>query len=369
MFVRVCFARCTLLLRNQRLEQMAHYYLGPMTSAVFGAMLKSLERTAVEHKFKPQTVKPETGKHEDDSEDEEDLLPSITDAEILEHLDKSIDLTIGVKVPKSVGNLPNGVGKRKTISDDPDEAELGIKIEKESDDEDEDLPANGFRSLRERNKRLSLVGMHLNILAEHPKRFIKRSWDSKSSRIDIAALNSKLVREEVDTMIGNRYSNIETRIVRCLREKGKLEEKQLQAMTMMRQQPLRIHLTFLQFAGICDSQELPKDASRQPNRVLHLWQFNERRVVNDYLHRAYQGMSRSLQRLRVEREGKFRAVIEKADRADVKGREQELLNLQEKNLLKEWREAEERILVQVDRLDDLVGVLRDFSGNHHGLMI
>jgi DNA-directed RNA polymerase III subunit RPC3 len=348
---------------------MAHYYLGPVTGAVFGALLKSLENTVVETKIKPQTVKPETAKAEDDSEDEEDMLPSVTDAEVLEHLGKSIDLAAGVKVPRSASNLPNGVSKRKVLSDDPDEAELGIKVEKDSDDEAEDPPANGYRTMKERNKRLSLVGMHLNILAEHPIRFFKRSWDSKSSRIDISALNNKLVREEIDTMIGNRYSNIETRIVRCLRERGKLEEKQLQAMTMMRQQPLRIHLTFLQFAGICDSQELPKDASRQPNRVLHLWQFNEKRVVNDYLHRAYRGMSRSLQRLRVEREGKFRAVIEKADRADVKGREQELLNLQERNLLKEWREVEERVLVQVDRLDDLVGVLRDFPGNNHALMI
>ena len=363
-----------MLLRNQRLEKMAHYYLGPVTSAVFGALLKSIEHTVVESKIKPQTVKPETvkpdtTKTEEDSEDEEDYLPSITDVEVLEHLNKTIDLAAGVKVPKSASNLPNGVSKRKVLSDDPDEAELGIKVEKDSDDEDEDPPAYGYRSLKERNKRLSLVGMHLNILAEHPKRFVKRSWDSKASRIDIAALNSKLVREEVDTMIGNRYSNIETRIVRCLRERGKLEEKQLQAMTMMRQQPLRIHLTFLQFAGICDSQELPKDASRQPNRVLHLWQFHEQRVVNDYLHRAYQGMSRSLQRLRVEREGKFRGVIEKADRADVKGREQELLNSQEKKLLKEWREVEERVLVQVDRLDDLVGVLRDFPGDNHALML
>ena len=348
---------------------MAHYYLGPVTGAVFGALLKSLEKTVVETKIKPQTVKPETVKTEDDIEDDEDLLPCVTDAEILEHLGKTIDLAAGVKVPKSASNLPNGVSKRKVLSDDPDEAELGIKVEKDSDDEDEEPPVNGYRTMKERNKRLSLVGMHLNILAEHPKRFVKRSWDSKASRIDIPALLNKLVREEVDTMIGNRYSNIETRIVRCLRERGKLEEKQLQAMTMMRQQPLRIHLTYLQFAGICDSQELPKDASRQPNRVLHLWQFNELRVVNDYLHRAYQGMSRSLQRLRVEREGKFRAVIEKADRADVKGREHELLNSREKTLLKEWREVEERILVQVDRLDDLVGVLRDFPGNNHALMI
>ena len=37
-------------------------------------------------------------------------------------------------------------------------------------------------------------------------------------------------------------------------------------------------------------------------------------------------------------------------------------------MLKEWREFEERLLVQVDRLDDLVGVLRDFSGSNTPLI-
>lgn len=314
---------------------------------------------------------PVPSKHDDDdnAKDPYGFLPMATDVEVLEQLNKAIDLTQGVKTENHSSIKPNGVHKRKILSDDPDEAELGIKIEKDSDDEemDEAPPINPHKLLKERNKRLALVSMHLNILAEHTKHFIRRTPDKKASHIDIAALTARLVQDEVDTMIGNRYSTIETRIVRCLRERGKLEEKSVQTMCMMRLMPLRMHLTFLQFAGICDSQEVPKDASRQPNRSVHLWSFNEKRVVNQYLRRAYQGMARSLQRLRVEREGKFRAVIEKAERVDVKGREQELLNLAEKNLLKEWRDTEERLLVQVDRLDDLVGVLRDFPGTDTSL--
>ena len=361
LIVRVNFEKCTLLLRNKRLEQMAHYFLGPTAAAVFGALLRSLEKREWKAKAKAERIKPEDSGGED-----EDLLPSATDLEVLEQLDKAIDLTLGVQIEKP--SLPNGSTKPKVLSDDPNEAELGIKIEKESDDEEDDPPINGFRTLKERNKRLTLVTMHLNILAEHKKRFVKRTLDNKASRLDIPALTSKLIQDELDAMVGNRYSPIETRIVRCLRDRGKLEEKSLQSMTMMRLMPLRMHLTFLQFAGICDSQEIPKDASRQPNRVLHLWAFNERRVVGRYLQDSYQAMSRCLQRLRVERDGKFRAVIDKAERVDVKGREQELLNLAEKGLLKEWRETEERLLVQVDRLDDLVGVLRDFSGTDTSLI-
>ena len=331
---------------------------------MFGALLRSLEKKELNPR-----VKAESHKTDSDGEEEYDPLPSATDVEVLEHLNKAIDLAQGVKIDPLSSKQPNGVSKRKVLSEDPDEAELGIKVEKDSDDEDdvEDHPINGYRSQKERNKRLALVSTHLNILAEHNKHFITRTPNKKASRVDIGTLATRLVQDELDTMIGNRYSNIETRIVRCLRERGKLEEKSVQTMCMMRLMPLRMHLTFLQFAGICEAQELPKDASRQPNRSLHLWHFPEKRVVNQYLHRTYQGMSRTLQRLRVEREGKFKAVIEKAERFDVKGREQELLNFAEKNLLKEWRDTEERLLVQVDRLDDLVGVLRDFPGNDTSL--
>jgi DNA-directed RNA polymerase III subunit RPC3 len=343
---------------------MAHFHLGAIPAAVFGALLQSLEKKELSPR-----VKAESHKTDSDGEEEYDPLPTATDIEVLEHLDKTIDLAQGVKIDTSSHKQPNGVSKRKVLSEDPDEAELGIKLEKDSDDEVdvEDHLVNGHRTLKERKKRLALVSMHLNILADHNKHFVHRTPNKKASQVDIAALAAKLVQDEVDTMIGNRYSNIETRIVRCLRERGKLEEKSVQTMCMMRLMPLRMHLTFLQFAGICEAQELPKDASRQPNRSLHLWHFPEKRVANQYLHRTYQGMSRMLQRLRVEREGKFKAVLEKAERGDVRGREQELLNLAEKNLLKEWRETEERLLVQVDRLDDLVGVLRDFPGDDTSL--
>ena len=344
-------------------------FLGPVTTAVYSAILQTLEDTA-KMKFKRDKLKMD----EDESEDEEDLLPSVTDMDVLDRLDKSIDLASTIKGASSTQKLPNGIGnhrnKPQVLSDDPDEAELGIKREQDSDDgdeEEEDAPVNGYSSFKERSKRLGLLAMHLNILAEHPRRFCFRTTGTKETRVNIAALTKAVTQAELDTMVRARYGKHAARLVRILREKGKLEEKQVSIMSMMRMVDMRELLTLLQFAGITDAQEIPKDNSRQPSRTVYLWCFDEQRVRSQYLRQTYQAMSRALQRLRVERDGKFHAVIEKAERTDVKGREQELLNFQEKELLREWRDVEERLLVQVARMDDVVALLRDFGGDDTSL--
>lgn len=353
---------------------MVHYNLGPVTAGVFDAVLSASDAVKeAEVKSDQGPLKEEDSDDEmevdDDDEEEEGFgqeqtaepLVTVTDFEVLEHLDKSIDLSETVKVPRP-SKPQNGKHRKKVLSDDPDEAELGIKVEQESDDE-EDVPA-GQLSLKEQNKRLALINTHLNILAEHPKRFVKRQPGRQTSQIDIKAITKKLIEDEVDAMISHRFSKHEMRLVRILRDTGCLEEKSLQWASMLPVVPLRQHLTFLKFAKICDCQEVPKDDKRIPNRMLHLWQFDEKRVVNRYLHQTYQGMARLMQRTQIAREEKFAAVLEKAERVG----DEALLNKGERELLGQWREMEETTLVQIDRMDDLVGVLRDFPGDTHSLM-
>lgn len=74
---------------------------------------------------------------------------------------------------------------------------------------------------------------------------------------------------------------------------------------------------------------------------------------------CYKSMARCLQRAKVEREG-VQTLLEKAERSDVVGREEEFLGEDERIGLEQWREKEERLLGEVGRLDELVAVLRDF---------
>ena len=112
-----------------------------------------------------------------------------------------------------------------------------------------------------------------------------------------------------------------------------------------------------------ECQEVPKDGSRQNARTIFLWFHDQQRVQSLLLQHTYQAMARLLQRLKAEREN-YRNAIEKAEMMDVK---QESLNQNEQEAVMQWREVEEKLLVQLQRTDEFVALLRDFSGKDTSL--
>ena len=339
--------------------------MGDVTGAVYGALLQSLET-------KIKAVRDSLATYED-TEDEEAAQPITTVVEVADLIDSAIDLGSSIKGASSSHRMPNGTGKNSkrphvVENDDEDFTDIGIKKEHHSDSED-DQAMNGYHSYRDKTRRLGLVEQHLSLLAEHPKGFCNRVGNRSSGewRVNFPALTNTLIQAELDTTSTARYGRIATRIVRMLRDKGRLEEKQLAPTAMMRVKDVRALLTDLQSHGFLDAQELPKDNGRQPSRTLYLWGFNQKTAQDSVIQQCYQGMSRALQRVQVERD-KYRQVIEKAERLDVKGQEASVLSNGEKEMLREWREIEERLLTQVGRMDDVVALLRDFSGKDTSLV-
>lgn len=356
MVVTVDTGKCTSLLRAGMLEKMAKRHLGPVTAAVYGAVLESVGDSA-KYIAAHDKVKADP----DDSEDEDANLPSVSDAKVLDNLNSGINLDSTIK-RADLQKLTNGDGNRKrphVLSDDPEEAELGIKRELPSDHEDEGHDP-GIAALKKRNKKLAALNDHLNILAEHPAHFILRRDDKHESRLDVTSVTDRLISTELDTMVQSRYGKHSIRVIRLLREKGKLADTQIIEYCMLDQKYMRTLLTKLQFDGILDIQEVPKDNMRQPSRTLYLWSLNEERLESLFLERTYRTMSRLLQRMQAEREGRFRAVIERAEHISASGREEKEFSVTEREMLRQWREMEEKIMVQVARCDDVVAVLRDF---------
>ncbi|KAK1020302.1 RNA polymerase III subunit C82, partial [Friedmanniomyces endolithicus] len=194
--------------------------------------------------------------------------------------------------------------------------------------------------------------------------FCKRARAGSTSTewgVDFETLTDGLIQAELDTTIAARFGSTHLRVVRLLRERGKLEEKQVASFAMTRIKDIRAVLTELQSESLAEAQELPKDNQRQPSRTTYLWYFDPQRAQSLILQQTYKAMARTLQRIPVERE-RFRTIIEKAERTDIKGQEQEKLETHERQLLREWREIEERLLTQVSRMDEVVVILRDCSG-------
>ncbi|KAK5111769.1 hypothetical protein LTR62_004689 [Meristemomyces frigidus] len=351
--VRVDFTRCTIGLRSLRLQNTAKRLLGPITSAVYGALLHSVEA-------KIRILHTEVNELQDEDDDPDDFLPVAHIREIAEYLDPDIELA------EALGSEED---KGKHVQNGPSTAKRKGQVNGHQEGEDhpgEELGriANGFSSYRDSAKRFEHIEAHLRLLEEHSKTFCKYTRPGKTPkgwRVPFAALSKSLLDEELDATVAARYGKVPLRLARLLRDRGKLEEKAVAAIAMMRIKDVRSVMGEMQHQGLVDVQEVPKEGQRQPSKNLYLWYFDTQRVQALVLQQTYKAMARTLQRVQVEKED-YRAIIEKAERSDIRGQESEKLEQSERVQLRKWREIEERLLTQVARLDDVVSVLRDFSG-------
>lgn len=90
-----------------------------------------------------------------------------------------------------------------------------------------------------------------------------------------------------------------------------------------------------------------------------MWYFDEERANSLLLSDVYKAMCRNIQRTVTEKT-KRKQLIEKSERTDVQANYDEYLSKNEKAELEIWRNREERLLVQLMRLDRVVMILRDF---------
>jgi DNA-directed RNA polymerase III subunit RPC3 len=315
--------------------------------------------------------------HYEDEDEEEEAQPVASVMEVAELVDPYLDLAAGLHGAKP--DMPNGSAKAKrkgVIEYDDEFSELGIKKEVDSDEEG----TNGYSSMRSKNKRLDLVEQHLKLLEEHDREFCRKPGAAGQSewRVNFPVLSRVLLNAEIDTTIDRRFGPAAVRVVRMLRQEGRLEEKGVAQKCLKHVKEIRGILAQMQAAGFLEAQEVPKDQYRQPTRSLYLWYFDEKKVAQLVLQQAYQGVARCMQRMDVEQE-KFQQILDKRERLQatnpdaarnfIIGKTGMLeedgtpLSGVEKQQIALWRETQEKLLTQVKRLDDVVGVVRDFTGN------
>ncbi|KAK3671065.1 RNA polymerase III subunit C82 [Recurvomyces mirabilis] len=358
LIVRVDFTKCTLGLRSLRLQNMAKRFLGNTTAAVYGALLQAIEG-------KTHSLHVETDPAQDEDDDPEDALPVANTREVAEFLVVGVDLSGGGNYVGKGKRVPNGAGKKRRKNEVIEDVE-----DDELEDDGSHPTTDGHMSYRDSAKRFEDIEAHLRLLEQHDKIFCKYTRPGiplKGWRIPFGNLIETLLNDELDATINALYGKIPLRLIRILRDRGKLEEKAIASIAMMRIKDVRGVLAEMQHASLVDAQEVPKENQRQPSKNIYLWYFDTKRAQSLTLQHTYKAMARTLQRTDVERE-ECRTIIAKAERTDIKGNEAEKLQQGEKQALRAWRETEERLLTQVGRLDDVVAVLRDFSGTDTSLL-
>lgn len=304
-------------------------------------------------------------------DEQEFYSPPVSVMVIAKELDPKVNLikSIGRADPSKIDTaglrrLPNA--KKLASSPGPmDTNDSEEEIDEWADDGPDvgmaDAEAEAQETAPTQGHRYVDVEKHLFLLSEEPHNFTNRDFRGGviNWNVEYRHLTQRIRQLTLEQIVQSRFGTIAVRIIRSLHKYGKLDEKRLQQLSLVASKELRTVLGTMQKHGFIELQEVPRDNQRMPARTMFLWFYDPDRVRKVVVEDTYKAMTRHLRRMQVERE-KLKAFLEKVERTDVKGHEEEFLSAAEMETLRKWRATEDLLLGEVTRLDGVVMVLRDF---------
>ncbi|OIW27977.1 hypothetical protein CONLIGDRAFT_634308 [Coniochaeta ligniaria NRRL 30616] len=376
--IRVNYEKCLVELRNRRLVQFASEMIGDTSSYVYGVVLRQLTKKVSRCHTDPNMDIGDMG------DEDGTRQPVVTTMEILDNLPTTIDPSNGLaKVARSRINKlsaeavqpnppdPNKIpflgGGDDEDDDESDESDVEMNGKHESEDEsDKDAKSgvNGtagkvrFAEPARKEGRVDMLRQHLYLLAENRIPFIRQCANEQWT-VDFTILVQHLREAELDAVIERTVGRQGLRLVRILRKNGKLDEKALPSISLMKKSDVQNKMLEMEIAGFVDIQEVPRDNSRTANRTIFLWYTDTDRCIHTLLNNTYKTATRCLQRLSVHRR-KEKDVLLLTKRTDVKGREKDVMQKEYYDRFAKLLEVERKLLGHMMRMDEMVAVLRDY---------
>lgn len=361
--LRVNHGRFLVLARAEELATLARRRIGPVTAAVYRALL---EASAAKVRECKQYVEP-------------GAEFNVTTIEVARLLPPGLDLRAAIAGlaprPKRGPTRPLGEdGGRKRLRLD---ANGSYVVDQDDDHNEYNNDYNDYNGYGSDHSPYSNgtngtsnataydpddVNRHLELLADCPfARFARKAGNKGGGEwfVPYRELVGDLQRAVYDDIVGRRCGPAAARALRIIREKGKVDEKMLWEMALLPTAAMRKVLGELQAMGAVDLQEVPRGNDRAASRSFFFWFHNSSRAHSLLLLDMYKSIARLYQRLLAERKH-HSILLAKCEREDVKGHESELLADSELRELQRLRRREHMILVQIFRIDSLVRIFRDY---------
>ncbi|CAI6328776.1 unnamed protein product [Periconia digitata] len=333
--IRINRDKIAVAMRTDQLVRLAEQRLGTTTARIYEIMLREIE-SQVPRCFEEWPDPPPDPKSAEPPPPPPTYLVTTREVELRT---KDFDICEGLD-PQAVSKITGRSLDRNLKMEDPvDPADLG------------------------QYQRFELIHAHIDLLSRDPFRFV--TWHSGSGhsewQIEFGEIAQRHIQQEIENTVSARKPQFGLKLIRALKKKGKLDERQAGLTMMIPAAEIRGVVNDLAVQGFVQTQEVPKVERREAKHSIHLIWYDRQRAREKLLHDTYKGMIRIIQRIAFERE-KVQAVLEKAERTDVRGNESRFLGRDELDMLNSWKDVEERLLLQLSREDDLVAILRDFHG-------
>ncbi|KAJ2931355.1 hypothetical protein H1R20_g5712, partial [Candolleomyces eurysporus] len=187
------------------------------------------------------------------------------------------------------------------------------------------------------------------------------SFGGSKVQVEFEVIARRLRRHVLESVTREKHGPEGVRILRLLLDTGKMDEKQISKVVLMAAKDVRPLLAALSADSLISTQEVPKSADRNPTRTFYLWYVDLYKAYAAILGNAFKTLHNISARRRADREvGEVKAVLDKCARTDVQ-QDESLLTRMEREVLKDWREREQKLTVLEGRVEELVFILRDLA--------
>jgi len=363
-------------LRNRRLVQFVAELIGDTTAYVYGVLLKLLTKNLSRCRLDSSV-----DITEEDDENESRGAVFVTTSELLDNLKTVIDLSQGAgkTTPEDISakaaeRISQHAPRPQRLIEEAEVDGDASADESEDDsgsedgyDADHKQPvanstkvkfADGAGPKESRLDRRGQLRQHLLLLAESSQGFI-RHCGSDEWTVDFIPLMRVLREAELDSVIERKSGREGLRLVQILRAKGKLDEKALHNVALMRKPEVQQKMVEMQKAGFVHIQEVPKDNKADVKKSFFLWFCDADKSMAKLVDNSYKAMVRCIQVLDELRQNESDVLL-LTQRTDVKGREKDVMRKEYYDRYSRFQDHERKLWGQVMRLDDLVALLRDY---------
>ncbi|KAG7856825.1 hypothetical protein KL939_003610 [Ogataea angusta] len=367
-------------LRSLHFASEARHKVGEISSRIYALILNRLEAKSAEVEnpelrlekylanvgqsgvgLDPRVVEQVRGRYE--LKDQERGM-NITVSEVYKELVRN-----GEKFGVTVGSVKNTIADpslefgRKRKNEDGSNGFPGVKKVKievdevlerlgshDSDDENgDDDPDNPDPRI------MSTLLQHLKLLAADPKFPFLVETDMGQFHVPYTRLSPILAKHVFKQYVKAIIGPDALKVLNCIEDKRLTDEKAVSKLVLMKEASVRNILGRLLSFNIIELQEIPKTQDRSAMRSVYAFRFKPQPAIEMFKKSILFNMGEALEKLeQCKKQNKI--LLDKVNREDVKGREQELLLPSELKQLEEYYEYESTWITKFGRLRTAIDV-------------
>ncbi|KAG7757190.1 hypothetical protein KL946_003969 [Ogataea haglerorum] len=220
----------------------------------------------------------------------------------------------------------------------------------DSDDENEnDDPDNPDPRI------MSTLLQHLKLLASDPKFPFLIETDMGQFHVPYTRLSPILAKHVFKQYVKAIIGPDALKVLNCIEDKRLADEKAVSKLVLMKEASVRNILSRLLKFNIIELQEIPKTQDRSAMRSVYAFRFRPQPAIEMFKKSILFNMGEVLEKLEhYKKQNKI--LLDKVNREDVKGREQELLLPSELKQLEQYYEYESTWITKFGRLRTAIDV-------------